>query len=401
MPHPKAPSLDFEIGPALRLRHSPRAFSERRLSPWTLRQILEAGRWSPSSFNEQPWSFVLGLRTEPQHFDAVLGCMNEKNASWAKHAAALAIACTSTRFSKNDKPNRHAAYDCGQALAMMSVEATQHGVGVHQMAGFDPDEARRRFGLPEHVEPTAAVAFGYAGDPDALPDDFAEKERAPRTRRRQAEFVFAGRHGDPWAPASERPVKELLHFWFGDRDEGGWSDEATRNRWYQKDAAFDEAVRKTWGELLARTLGGANREWCTSVDGRLAYIVLLDQLSRNAHRGSPLAFAGDAKALDAALDGIEAGLDHMMRGHHRCTFYMPLMHSERIEMQEQCVLLFEALADSLPEAEKAHALMHHRYAEQHRDIILRFGRFPHRNAVLGRESTREELEFLKEPGSSF
>ncbi|MEM1024775.1 MAG: DUF924 family protein [Myxococcota bacterium] len=401
MPHAKEAAIDYEIEPSLRRRFSPRAFSERALSPWTLRQILEAARWSPSCFNEQPWSFLVGHRSEPDAFEAVLACINDKNSAWAKDAGALLIACASTRFEKNEKPNRHGGYDCGQAVAMMSVQATQLGVGVHQMAGFDPEEARRRFSLPGHVNPMAAVALGYFGEPDSLPTALANRERAPRSRHPQEAFVFCGQHGSPWEPAGEGPATALLQTWFGDRDPNGWSSAAIRERWYTKDPEFDAQLRQGWSELHARALGGGCREWCASIEGRLAYVVLLDQLGRNIFRDHPMAFAGDAKALDAALDAIDAGLDHLLTGHHRCTLYMPLMHSERLEIQEQCVVLFEALAHVLPESEKEYALMHHGYAVQHRDIIRRFGRFPHRNAILGRESTKEELDFLETPGSSF
>jgi uncharacterized protein (DUF924 family) len=195
--------------------------------------------------------------------------------------------------------------------------------------------------------------------------------------------------------------EEVLDFWFGELDESGRADAARSARWFRKDAAFDQEIATRFGALHAAVARGERDSWLSSPRGRLAYVIVLDQFSRNMFRDSARAFACDERALHAALAGIERGVDRQLRFEERPFLYMPLMHSEDLANQERCVALFTAYRDEQSGALKTRVAGSLKYAEQHRDIIRRFGRFPHRNALLGRTSTGDEVEFLAKPGSSF
>jgi uncharacterized protein (DUF924 family) len=195
--------------------------------------------------------------------------------------------------------------------------------------------------------------------------------------------------------------QEILSFWFGELDSLGRADGAHAGRWWKKDPAFDEALRERFGATHEAAARGERDHWLESPRGRLALIIVLDQLSRNMFRGTARMFACDARALAAATEGVRRGVDKDLFYDGRSFFYMPFMHSEDIEVQEQCVRLFEAWRGELDGDLQERVAWNLRFAEQHRDIVRRFGRFPHRNALLGRASTEEELEFLKQPGSSF
>jgi uncharacterized protein (DUF924 family) len=190
---------------------------------------------------------------------------------------------------------------------------------------------------------------------------------------------------------------EVLAFWFGDLDERGRADEAHTRRWYMKDATFDAEIARRFGALHGAVARGERDDWLATPRGRLAAVIVLDQFSRNMFRGSKEAFASDARAAAIALEGIERGEDRQLAAAERSFLYMPLMHAEDLALQERCVALFRSWCDEAPD-EAAQSL---RYAEQHRDIVARFGRFPHRNATLGRDTTPEEATFLTQPGSSF
>lgn len=170
-----------------------------------------------------------------------------------------------------------------------------------------------------------------------------------------------------------------------------WFDEATKPNWFKRSDAFDQAVAERLGGLYERARAGALDGWAVTPHGLLALVILLDQVPRNMHRGSAATYATDLKALALARLGIDQGMDAGFDEDQKLFLYLPLEHSETLADQERSVALFRALgnADYLD------------YAIRHRDVIERFGRFPHRNAVLGRQSTAEELAFLDEPGSSF
>jgi uncharacterized protein (DUF924 family) len=183
----------------------------------------------------------------------------------------------------------------------------------------------------------------------------------------------------------------VLRFWFGAGEEYG----RRHKRWFEKDASFDAEVSRRFLPLYEKLAAGAGREWLESRADCLARIVALDQFPRHIFRGLPRAFAADAVALEAARHAIAKGYDRNMLPVERMFAYLPFEHSESLEDQLKACELTAPLA-AFPETDDAP-----RYALLHRDIIQRFGRFPHRNAALGRASTPEEIEFLKQPASRF
>ncbi len=190
----KPANPDHPIHEILRRRWSPRAFSGRRMTPETLQSLFEAARWAPSSANEQPWSFLVATKDDPEEYDRLLGCLVEGNQVWAKHAPALLVSVAS-KFDRDRNPNPHAWYDVGQAVADLSVQATVLGLFVHQMAGILPDKIRELYRIPDTHEPVTAIALGYPGTPDQLPDKLRQRESAPRIRKPIGSFVFSGRWG--------------------------------------------------------------------------------------------------------------------------------------------------------------------------------------------------------------
>jgi uncharacterized protein (DUF924 family) len=205
---------------------------------------------------------------------------------------------------------------------------------------------------------------------------------------------------------------EVLAFWFAPSPSpsGPPEDGTPVRKWFTKSAAFDAEIHERFGADIAKALDGGLEDWARMPPGdartTLAYVVLLDQMTRNTFRGSPRAFAGDARALAATLGAVDSGLDRALGWLERYVLYMPTMHAEDRGAQARGVDLFraageEAAAAGAPEGLVAVLRSAHDYAVRHRVIVDRFGRFPHRNAVLGRPSTEEEIAFLKEPGSSF
>jgi nitroreductase len=178
-------------------RWSPRAFADRPVEPEKLRRIFEAARWAPSSSNEQPWSFIVATKDDPEAHARMLACLLEGNQRWAKDAPVLMISVAARAFAVSGRPNPHAWYDVGQATAFMTFEATHLDLYLHQMAGFLPAKARVTFGIPESHDPVAAIAMGYLGDPNALPDDLKQRELNRTARKTIADFVFEGRWGQP------------------------------------------------------------------------------------------------------------------------------------------------------------------------------------------------------------
>ncbi|MDH5672798.1 MAG: DUF924 domain-containing protein [Myxococcales bacterium] len=197
-------------------------------------------------------------------------------------------------------------------------------------------------------------------------------------------------------------IAEVLGFWFGPLDGRGLAGDAARRRWFQKDADFDHEIETRFGALRQGIIAREREHWRCEPRSLLAYVIVLDQFSRNLGRGTPVMFETDAQAVEAALEGIARGDDTELGFSERVFLYMPLMHDERLAMQERCVELFSRFCDALGAEARALGLdANLRFAIQHRDIVARFGRFPHRNAILGRPSTPEEEAFLQQPGSSF
>jgi nitroreductase len=158
--------------------------------------LFEAARWAASSFNEQPWSFIVTTKEKPEQHAALVGCLTEKNQQWAQRAPVLMVSVAKLNFEKNGKPNRHAFHDVGMAVANMIVQATAVGLYVHQMAGFSVERVREIYGVPEGFEPVAAIAVGYPDDPDVLPVTFREQEVGPRQRKPIDRFVFEAKWGE-------------------------------------------------------------------------------------------------------------------------------------------------------------------------------------------------------------
>lgn len=188
------------------------------------------------------------------------------------------------------------------------------------------------------------------------------------------------------------PAQRVLNEWFG--LPGSAQDGQAQMKWFKKDAAFDALLRERFGTVVEQALRGELREWDTTPWGALARIVVLDQFTRNIHRDTARAFAGDGLALEAALALLPRGQE--LGTLERWFAAMPLEHAEDLAMQERSVEVFEALGAEDPRLKDALD-----YAVRHRDVIARFGRFPHRNEILGRVSTDEEIEFLRQPGSRF
>ena len=198
---------------------------------------------------------------------------------------------------------------------------------------------------------------------------------------------------DPDAVAAVVDPAEVLDFWFGAAGAPGAN--RPRDVWFRKDETFDAAIASRFGATLDAALQGRLEDWLHAPDAALACVLVLDQFTRNAFRGTPRAFAGDARALAAARHIVAAGWDGAMAPVRRWFCYLPFEHSETLADQDESVRLFGQLRDD-PDAGGALA-----WAESHRDVIKRFGRFPHRNEILGRASSPEELAFLAQPGSRF
>lgn len=198
-------------------------------------------------------------------------------------------------------------------------------------------------------------------------------------------------------------ISEVLSFWFGELREGELPDKEKQMTWWMKSEEFDDLVRRRFEKYVLLAEKGELFHWLETPLGTVAFIVVVDQFPRNIYRNTPKAFSRDPLALRACLEGIEKGFDRDLHPTHRVFFYLPLMHSEDREIQSLSVRKYSALENEYtphPEIRETLACSTD-FAGRHFDIIKRFGRYPHRNAALGRESTPEETEFLKEPGSSF
>ncbi len=192
----------------------------------------------------------------------------------------------------------------------------------------------------------------------------------------------------------------VLDFWFGAEPDDGVVAERQAPLWWSKDPGADATIRARFGNLI-EAAGAGELDWVGTPAGRLAHILVADQFSRVIHRGTPLAFALDPLARRLCREGIEHGDDRRLRAIERVFFYLPFEHSEELADQERSVELYRRLAADVEASLRPVFEGYLEYAVRHREIVARFGRFPHRNAVLGRVSTAEETAFLTEPGSSF
>jgi nitroreductase len=191
--HPKHAASDHEILDVIRRRWSPRAFDPSREVPAAdLRTMFEAARWAPSSYNEQPWRFVVVDRFRtPEAFAGMVATLHANNEGWARHAPVLVLVSISTRLTRTGGVNQAAAYDAGQAVGFLTLQATNLGLAVRQMEGFDRDAARAAFGIPADYEPIVTMAVGYTGDPGALAvERHRLAETTPRQRQAAGAFVY-------------------------------------------------------------------------------------------------------------------------------------------------------------------------------------------------------------------
>ncbi len=195
---------DYPINDLLVRRWSPRAFSEAAVPREMVCSLLEAARWAPSCFNEQPWSFIVATREDPEAFEKLLGCLRETNQAWARRVPVLMVAVAKAAFDHNGKPNRHAGHDVGLAVENLMLQAVSMGLFAHAMAGFDASKVRELYGVPEGQDPLVALAVGFPGDPEDLPEELRERELAPRERKPLERFVFGPSWGDPWGGSKAR-----------------------------------------------------------------------------------------------------------------------------------------------------------------------------------------------------
>jgi len=195
--------------------------------------------------------------------------------------------------------------------------------------------------------------------------------------------------------------ESVLAFWFG--APGSAAEVAGRQGklWFGKSPVNDQRVIEHFTDTLAAASQGGLDHWADTPRGRLALMIVLDQFPHHLHRDRPQAFATDPQALALSLAALAAGEDRQLAPIERVFLYLPLEHAESVAMQDRSVALYETLAREAAADERALFDDFLDYARRHRDVVARFGRFPHRNAILGRPSTPEELEFLKQPGSRF
>lgn len=186
----KKANIKHGVLPCIEKRWSPMAFSEQPVEREKLLRIFEAGQWAPSSYNEQPWRFMLGVKGEGSTWDKILGTCSGWNAKWAQHAPVLILLSGKKRFSKIDMDNIAWSYDVGAVSAYMTLQLTEEGLFSHQLVGFSQENAREVFNIPEEFDPLVVVAIGYRGNPENLPEDIASREENERTRNPLSEMIF-------------------------------------------------------------------------------------------------------------------------------------------------------------------------------------------------------------------
>jgi len=209
--NPKQASTDHPIHDLLADRWSPCAFADRPVARADLCSLFEAARWAPSSYNEQPWTYLVATKDDPESFRQLLSCLVEPNQAWARTAPVLALGVVRMRFSRNNKDNRAAVHDLGLASGNLVMEASARGLFVHQMIGILPDKAREVFQIPDGYEAWTALAIGYQGDPASLPDALKTRDLTPRQRKPLSEFVFTGKWGNPSPVLQPRGAEPRTH----------------------------------------------------------------------------------------------------------------------------------------------------------------------------------------------
>lgn len=184
----KPAKTDHPILPVIQNRWSPVAFSDTPVEKEKVESLLEAARWAPSSFNEQPWQYIVGFQGDETH-QKLADCLVEGNA-WAKTVPVFMLSIAKTFFEHHHKPNRHYMHDMGMATMALVLQATDMDLATHQMAGFSLEKAREAFNITEDFEPGSMIAIGYPGSAEELPDDLREREEAPRVRKDSDEMLW-------------------------------------------------------------------------------------------------------------------------------------------------------------------------------------------------------------------
>ncbi len=185
-------SSEFEapVMAAIQHRRSRRAYAARAVEPEKIRSLFEAARWAPSSVNDQPWHYLYATKSQPELWAKIFDVLNESNQVWVKNAPLLVVSLARKNFKRNDRPNGSAKYDLGGANAFLSLQATELGLNVHQMAGFDKQKAIENLNIPDAFEVGVIMAIGYPGNAEELPENLMQRETAPRQRFRQESFVM-------------------------------------------------------------------------------------------------------------------------------------------------------------------------------------------------------------------
>lgn len=192
----EAPSS--EVLPIFAQRWSPYRFEPRAIEDAQLQRCFDAARWAASSYNDQPWYFIVARRDQEAEFQRALQCLVEPNQVWAQHVGALVLTVIRTRFRQNDKPNRVALHDLGAAAAHFALQAAAEGLQAHQMGGVNLSQVRAAYQIPDGFEPQTAIAIGYPDTgPSADDDPLAQRDAAPRRRQALSDFVFTGRWEQP------------------------------------------------------------------------------------------------------------------------------------------------------------------------------------------------------------
>lgn len=194
----KLAATQYPIHELIQRRWSPLAFSQHPVEPEKIASLLESARWASSCFNEQPWLFLVATQAQMEDYQRLLSCLVEANQAWVKNAPVLIIGVAKLTFDHNAKPNAHAYYDLGAAVAQLTVQASASGLFVHQMAGFDSGRAREVCGIPTGYDPVVAIALGYYGDSNQLSEKLQEREKSPRSRKTFPNFVFTSHWQQPY-----------------------------------------------------------------------------------------------------------------------------------------------------------------------------------------------------------
>ena len=182
----------YAVDELIKNRWSPRSFADKEIPDEILLSLFEAASWAASSRNEQPWRFISGIKNRGENFQKIFNSLVEGNQRWAKSAPVLNIGVAKTYLDRDNQPNRHALYDLGQSMAMLSVQAISMNLYLHQMGGFVRETVKKEFNLPDGMEPVVAFAIGYLGKAANLPDDLREMEEKPRVRHGLSKiFLFS------------------------------------------------------------------------------------------------------------------------------------------------------------------------------------------------------------------